>query len=61
MEFESTDARLARIETKIDALLASKSDHETRIRAVEKRSYWVAGAAALLAVFAPQLKPFIGL
>lgn len=53
MEQESTDTRLARIETKIDALLSSKADHETRIRAVEKRSWLIAGAAMLLSVFAP--------
>jgi hypothetical protein len=55
IQVESTDVRLARIETKIDTLLSSKADHETRIRAVEKRSWYVGGAAMLLSIFAPSL------
>jgi hypothetical protein len=53
--------RLVRIEVKLDAVIKRGDDHETRIRSVEKRSWWTAGAAGLLAVFAPQLKPFLGL
>lgn len=35
MTEESVDARLARIETKIDQFLSQSSDHETRIRVLE--------------------------
>jgi hypothetical protein len=48
-------ARLARIETKVDMLLARDTDHENRLRTVEKRTWYTAGAAMLLAVFAPKL------
>lgn len=52
---ESALERLARIETKIDTLLSSKSDHETRIRGLEKRSWLIAGAAVIVSAVAPGL------
>lgn len=33
---DDTREILVRVETKVDALLSSQSDHETRIRALEK-------------------------
>jgi hypothetical protein len=37
---------LGRIEGKLDDLLDSREDQETRIRALESKSAWMAGAAA---------------
>lgn len=45
---EPTGVKLARLETKVDALLAGNADHERRIRTVEKSLWTFAGAASLL-------------
>lgn len=39
---------LARIETKLDAAIAAKDDHEGRIRSLEKLVWRAAGAATVL-------------
>src|SRR5258705_8485537 len=44
----------SRVETKVDMLIDRGKDHEERIRVVEKRSWWMGGAAALLAFIAPE-------
>lgn len=46
---ENIERALGRIEGKIDALVAQKTDHETRIRSLEKRSWLIAGGAAVIA------------
>lgn len=43
--------RLARIETKVDALSARRDDHETRVRWLE-RKYWLAAGGGAVVVFA---------
>jgi hypothetical protein len=43
--------RLARIETKLDAALATQADHETRMRVTEKKQWYHSGALALAAVY----------
>jgi hypothetical protein len=40
--------RLARIETKIDTLIIGESDHETRIRAVERGQWKHTGSMLVL-------------
>lgn len=45
---ESSSVRLARIEEKLDALLEQRTDHESRLRKVEARQHWWAGAAAII-------------
>jgi hypothetical protein len=37
---------LARIEVKLDAVIALGSDHETRLRKLEQRIWYATGAAA---------------
>jgi hypothetical protein len=52
--------RLVRIEENVKTLVARGVDHEDRIRTVEKRSWFVAGAALLLSTVAPGItKNFI--
>jgi hypothetical protein len=59
MDTEDRD-RLVRIETKVDMIIELGKDHEDRIRVVEKRSWWMGGAAALLAFIAPEfIKRFV--
>jgi hypothetical protein len=43
---ESVAERLARIETKLDQALTQHSDHETRIRKLERALWTAAGFAA---------------
>jgi hypothetical protein len=43
--------RLARIETKLDAALTVQADHETRMRATEKKQWYHSGALALAAAY----------
>lgn len=40
--------KLARLETKVDQLLSEAHDHETRIRAVERKVWTFSGVAAVL-------------
>jgi hypothetical protein len=40
--------RLARIETKLDAVIERGRDHEKRIRAVEVKQWFASGAAAIV-------------
>jgi len=40
--------QLGRIEAKLDTVLLRGDDHEARLRRVELRSAWAAGAAAVL-------------
>jgi len=44
---DDTAVVLARVETKIDTLITSQSDHETRIRRLE-RAVWSIGGTALI-------------
>ena len=58
MTIESTDVRLARLETKVDALnerlnelfISQVKDHGKRIRIIENRLAWAAGWAACAGV-----------
>ena len=38
----------------MDIIIDRGKDHEDRLRTVEKRSWWMGGAAALLAFIAPE-------
>ena len=49
--------RLARIETKLDAALATDADHEKRLRAVEKKQWWLSGVAAVVGFLASHFGP----
>jgi hypothetical protein len=55
MDHEVID-RLARIETKLDGFVTNTTDHEKRIRSVERKQWFVSGGAtvfgALIGVFA---------
>lgn len=54
--------RLARIETKVDALLARDSRTDDRLTAVEKKQWWLTGAAAFAGAFLlPKVKSVLGL
>jgi hypothetical protein len=47
--------RLARIETKLDGLSSGHTDHEARIRALERTKWIAVGAAAAAGGLAGQL------
>ncbi len=47
--------RLVRIEEGIVALLARGTDHEKRLRAVEKKMWWQTGAAAVISAVAVKI------
>ncbi len=42
----SIDVRLAGMDSKLDVLGLTSSDHETRMRVIERRLWMLAGAAA---------------
>lgn len=46
MSEPTPNERLVRIETKLDSFIAGHSDHETRIRALERAKWTAAGFAA---------------
>lgn len=52
MEQDDVLQRLTRIETKLDTYLV---DHETRLRSVESKQYYLAGFAALGAYIVTKL------
>jgi ribosomal 50S subunit-associated protein YjgA (DUF615 family) len=62
-ESKKTDSeRLASIEAKLDMLIESKKDQETRLRSLERRDAYVAGGSAALSFISPMiLKKFFGL
>jgi hypothetical protein len=43
----SIDSQVAVLGTKLDASIEDTEDHELRLRAVEKKVWWVAGAGAV--------------
>lgn len=45
---EDFGERLARIETKIDALLEGRSDHERRVRVLEQWRWLTLGGSAVI-------------
>lgn len=49
MDDATLQSCLVRIETKLDAVIASKDDHERRLRALEQRVWYASGMAAALA------------
>jgi hypothetical protein len=54
--------RLARIETKVDALLARGLLLDERITTVERKQWWLTGAGAFAAAFVlPKFKTVFGL
>ena len=46
---DTVEVLLARIDTKLDVVIARAEDHETRLRQVERRLFALPGLAALLA------------
>lgn len=48
MTDEGVSERLVRMETKLDALIEKRDDHEERLRVVEKKVWAASGVAALL-------------
>lgn len=60
MSTETTDVRLARIETKIDLFLLRSDDHETRLRALERKVWVAAGAATALGGAAGTVAQMLG-
>jgi len=54
---QSVAATLARIEVKLDQVLALVADHELRLRRVERQLYRAAGAAGLAGVLSGLLLP----
>ena len=52
MEHVEVVQRLTRIETKLDAALECNQDHESRLRAVEHRQWWMSGVAAVIGFIA---------
>lgn len=52
--------RLARIETKLDALIDQRTDHEHRIRKLERWALLAAGAAGAVGGTVAQVVPTIG-
>ncbi|WDS51658.1 membrane protein [Microbacterium phage Barnstormer] len=50
---------LTRVEVKLDTVLSGHNDHETRIRALERKVWLVAGAAAVLGGVLGNIAPFI--
>jgi len=48
VKLEGIDGKLVNIETKIDSLAKESTDHESRIRKLEKTIYYATGAAAVL-------------
>lgn len=53
------EAQLAVINTKLDLVLATRDDHETRIRGLEQFKWVFMGAAAILGGSAGALTRFI--
>lgn len=49
MSYDEVSKQLGQMDAKLDILLDSKLDHEGRIRGLEKRERWLAGAGAALA------------
>jgi hypothetical protein len=47
--------RLARIETHVESAAVRLSDHEVRVRSLERRQWLLAGAAAALGPFLSKL------
>lgn len=58
---ESTDERLVRIETKLDAALAKNDDHEQRIRKLEQGRWPLPSMAVLVSMAALGMEVFRGL
>jgi len=52
--------RLARIETKLDALIDQRTDHEHRLRKLERWALLTAGTAGVVGGTVSQLVPAIG-
>ena len=52
-------SKLASIETKLDALITSKQDQETRIRYLEKRNAMLIGACAVVSFAGSELAKHI--
>lgn len=50
--------RLSRIETHAEVAANLTADHETRVRTVEKRQWYVAGVAGVIAFVSPWLSHF---
>lgn len=49
MSYDEVSKQLGQMDAKLDLLVDSAKDHEGRIRGLEKRERWLAGAGAALA------------
>jgi hypothetical protein len=58
---QATAVTLERIETKLDALIDVKKDHETRIRSVERKQWTFAGVASVVGVIGGALLKTFGI
>ena len=56
---ETIGEKLVRIETKLDAALGKQTDHEARLRCVEKRIWLVSGGVVIAAWCAERVIPFL--
>jgi hypothetical protein len=59
-EVHQIEKSMVRIETKLDIALGRQSDHETRLRCLEKRIWFISGGAVLIWALersVPFLKP----
>lgn len=57
---ESVEVTMTRIETKLDAVLATKADHENRIRSLERKVWIASGVAAAATGVLTKLSPILG-
>ena len=58
---EPVEVKLARIETKVDLLLTGNTDHEKRIRSLERGQWTFAGIATVLGALLPALAHRMGI
>jgi hypothetical protein len=49
MSYDQISEKLGHMDSKLDTLLTLNSDHELRLRGLEKRERWLAGFGAALA------------
>lgn len=50
VSYDAISEKLGQMDAKLDTMLETKADHEGRIRGLEKRERWLAGAGGMLGV-----------